>query len=91
MEKKLNGEVVVFKTGDVSVICPECNYYNKMSGIRRYGTCKRCNYVIDPRIKFLYEIDKLTNFKARERRRKREMRRSNYGYKKSNIWAFKNI
>lgn len=84
MEKKLNGEVIVFKTGDISVICPECNYYNKMSGIRRYGTCKRCHYVIDPRIKFLYEIDKLTNFKARERRR-REMRRSNYGYKKSNI------
>lgn len=91
MEKKLNGEVVVFKTGDILVVCPECNYYNKMSGIRRYGTCKRCHYVIDPRVKFLYEIDKLTNFKARERRRRREMRRSNYGYKKSNIWAFKNI
>lgn len=85
MKRKLNGEVVVFKTGDVSVICPECNYYNKMSGINRFGTCKRCHCVIDPRIKFLYEIDKLTNFRAKELRRKREMRRNNYVYKKSNI------
>lgn len=85
MERKLNGEVVVFKTGDVSVICPKCNYYNKMSGIRRFGTCKRCHFVIDPRVKFLYEIDKLISFKIKERRRRRENRRSNYGNQKSNI------
>ena len=90
MERKLNGEVVVFKTGGVSVICPKCNYYNKMSGIRRFGTCRRCHFVIDPRVKFLYEIDKLISFKARERRNKREMRRSNYVNQKSNICTFNN-
>lgn len=77
MRKDINGEIVVFKTGDVSVICPECGYYNKMSGIRIYGTCKRCKTIIDGRVKFLYELDKLLNFKIKERRKRRESRRSN--------------
>lgn len=79
MDKKINGEVVIFKTGDVSVVCPKCGYYNKMSGIRRFGTCKRCQFVIDPRVKFLYEIDKLINFKIKERRKRRENRRYTRG------------
>lgn len=89
MERKLNGKVVVFKTGDVSVICPQCGYYNKMNGVNLYGTCKRCQFVIDPHIKFICEIDKLLNFKLRERRRKRE-RRYSRGDKTSDIRAFKN-
>lgn len=90
MEKRLNGEVIVFKTGGISVICPECGYFNKMSGIRRFGTCRRCKFVIDPRVKFLYEIDRLLNFKIKERRRRRENRRSNNVNQESDIRAFKN-
>lgn len=75
MKNDIKGKVVVFKTGDVSVICPECGYYNKITGIKKYGTCKRCQYVIDGRVKFLYEIDKLINFRIRERRKKREERK----------------
>lgn len=88
MRRKLNGKVVVFKTSDVMVICPKCNYYNKMSGIGKFGTCKRCKFTIDPRVKFLYEIDKLLNFKIKERQRRRE--RKNNGYKKSDLRTFKN-
>ena len=75
MKKGINGKIVVFKTGTVSVICPDCGYYNHMSGIRRYGTCKRCKCVIDGRVKFLYELDKMLNFKIKERRKRREDRR----------------
>lgn len=85
MRRKLNGKVVTFKTGDVMVICPKCNYYNKMNGIGKYGTCKRCGFAIDPRIKFLYELDKILNFKIKERQRRREKRRNSYGVKKSNL------
>lgn len=38
-----------------NVIC-ECGYQNHKESVKRYGTCKLCGKVLDPRAKFDYEM-----------------------------------
>ena len=37
-------------------LCDECGYFNQEQNVKRYGTCKRCNKVLDPKAKFEYEM-----------------------------------
>ena len=37
-------------------LCDECGYFNQEQNVKRYGTCKRCNKVLDPKAKFDYEM-----------------------------------
>lgn len=39
-----------------NVCCPKCGYNNHKESVLRYGTCKRCNEVLDKKAKFDYEM-----------------------------------
>lgn len=34
----------------------ECGYFNQEENVKRYGTCKYCKKVLDPKAKFDYEM-----------------------------------
>lgn len=34
----------------------ECGYQNHVENVRRYGTCRLCGKVLDPKAKFNYEM-----------------------------------
>lgn len=36
--------------------CPNCNYINQKEMIMKFGTCKRCNCVLDAKAKYKYEM-----------------------------------
>lgn len=38
-----------------NVVC-ECGYQNHIENVKRYGTCKLCGKVLDPKAKFEYEM-----------------------------------
>lgn len=38
-----------------SIRC-ECGYWNKYENIKRYGTCTRCNTVLDDKAYFQYKM-----------------------------------
>ena len=40
---------------DLYVIC-ECGYHNLKENVQRYGTCRRCNKVLDQKAKLEYEM-----------------------------------
>lgn len=37
------------------VVC-DCGYHNQPQNVKKYGTCKGCGKVLDPRAKFDYEM-----------------------------------
>lgn len=43
------------KKGLPNIIC-ECGYQNKVEMIERYGTCRLCGKVLDPKAKYEYEM-----------------------------------
>lgn len=44
-------------------ICPECGYCNQKFNVENYGTCTRCRFVLDKKVKMFYEIRKKANIK----------------------------
>lgn len=44
------------KIKDLGNIVCECGYHNHKENVMRYGTCRRCNKVLDPKAKFNYEM-----------------------------------
>lgn len=45
------------------IICPECGYCNQKFNVENYGTCTRCRYVLDKKVKLFYEVRKKANIK----------------------------
>ena len=38
------------------IVCDSCGYNNQPMNVKKYGTCLRCGYVIDPKAKYEYEM-----------------------------------
>lgn len=52
MKKKRDNEKFLKEV----IICEACGYYNQKFNVDRWGTCKRCNKVLDEKAKFEYEM-----------------------------------
>lgn len=44
-------------------ICPKCGYCNQKFNVENYGTCTRCRFVLDKKVKMFCEIRKKANIK----------------------------
>ena len=40
----------------IEFITCECGYNNQPNNIKKYGSCRRCGKVLDPKAKFEYEM-----------------------------------
>lgn len=38
--------------------CPRCNYCNRKYFVKKYGTCNKCNKVLDEKAYFKYRMAK---------------------------------
>ena len=38
------------------IYCEKCGYCNKKNNVKTFGTCTCCNYVLDPKAKFNFEM-----------------------------------
>lgn len=41
---------------NTNIKCPNCKYQNKIENVKRYGTCKLCETILDEKAKFEYEM-----------------------------------
>ena len=44
------------KKKDIFIDCPVCHYKNKLDNVKRYGSCKLCETVLDNKAKYRYEM-----------------------------------
>lgn len=45
-----------FEKEEIMIKCPICKYQNPLKNVERYGSCKLCKYVLDPKAKYKYEM-----------------------------------
>ena len=45
------------------IMCDNCGYCNQPFNVKKYGTCTCCDKVLNPKVKFFYEMKKKTRNK----------------------------